>query len=53
MATFTLTEDTHLVGPQGEIMGTLRPIKDGTGFEVELSHEPMTVTKQTLQGEHG
>jgi hypothetical protein len=42
-ASLTVKEATHIMGPQGEIICTVHPIKDGRGFRLDFDHEPVSV----------
>lgn len=42
-SSMTLTEPTHIMGPEGEIMATLLPKEDGKGFSISFDYEPVTL----------
>lgn len=52
-ATIRLKEETQVVGPQGEIIATLRPIIRGQGFEVEVPPQSVAVAQGTRQADGG
>jgi len=52
-ARITLKEETHVLGPQGEVIATLRPIMNGDGFEIEVPPKSVAVAQGTRQGEGG
>jgi hypothetical protein len=52
-STFVLKEETDILGPQGQVIATLRPILNGEGFEVEIAEKTIAVQQESRQRENG
>lgn len=42
-ASMTIKEPTHIMGPNGEIIGTIRPINGGNGIVIDFDFENVEI----------
>jgi hypothetical protein len=49
-ASITIKEPTHIMGPQGEIIATIRPINKGNGIVVDFDFENVEMKTHSTNG---
>jgi hypothetical protein len=49
-ASMTIKEPTHIMGPKGEIIATIRPINGGNGIVLDFDFENVEVKTHATNG---
>ena len=49
-ASVTIKEPTHIMGPNGEIIATIRPINNGNGFVLDFDFETVEIKTHSTNG---